>query len=183
MQLISYLDAPRPGSKNSRKLEVPVAVVFTKADLFEEWISDPESFARGNVSSLHAQCQARLEHCCFYCSGVAGSSARLPSWTTRGKRAWSPCGLTCAGSSSRLRGWSASLARAVFRCIACAAALTPPPTPPLQGGKVGGVWSFSPLAKGGHRGVLRVPLRCARFGIQAIENRFSISRQVEPRFR
>src|SRR5208337_571603 len=25
--------------------------------------------------------------------------------------------------------------------------------------------------KGGHRGVLRVPLRCARFGIQAIENR------------
>ena len=40
-----------------------------------------------------------------------------------------------------------------------------------KGGKVGGVWSFSPLAKGGYRGVLRVPLRCARFGIQAIENR------------
>jgi Double-GTPase 2 len=77
MQLISYLDALRPGRKKSRKLEVPVAVVFTKADLFEEWISDPESFARGNVSSLHAQCQARLEHCRFYCSGVAGSSAKL----------------------------------------------------------------------------------------------------------
>ena len=47
-----------------------------------------------------------------------------------------------------------------------------PPYPPLRkGGKVGGVWSFSPLAKGGYRGVLRVPLRCARFGIQAIENR------------
>jgi len=77
MQLISYLDALRPGRKKSRKLEVPVAVVFTKADLFEEWISDPESFARGNVSSLHAQCQARLEQCSFYCSGVAGSSAKL----------------------------------------------------------------------------------------------------------
>ena len=47
-----------------------------------------------------------------------------------------------------------------------------PPLPPLcKEGKVGGVWSFSPLAKGGHRGVLRVPLRCARFGIQANENR------------
>jgi len=77
MQLISYLDALRPGRKKSRKLEVPVAVVFTKADLFEEWINDPESFARGNVSSLHAQCQARLERCSFYCSGVAGSSAKL----------------------------------------------------------------------------------------------------------
>ena len=77
MQLISYLDALRPGRKKSRKLEVPVAVVFTKADLFEEWISDPESFARGNVSSLHAQCQARLEQYSFYCSGVAGSSAKL----------------------------------------------------------------------------------------------------------
>ena len=49
-----------------------------------------------------------------------------------------------------------------------------PPLPPLRkGGKVGGVWSFSPLAKRGYRGVLRVPLRCARFAIQAIENRSS----------
>ncbi len=77
MQLISYLDALRPGRKKSRKLEVPVAIVFTKADLFEEWISDPESFARGNASSLHAQCQARLEQFSFYCSGVAGSSGTL----------------------------------------------------------------------------------------------------------
>ena len=50
-----------------------------------------------------------------------------------------------------------------------------PPSPPFarggksaasgplrKGGKVGGVWSFSPLAKGEHRGVLRVPPRCAR---------------------
>ena len=77
MQLISYLDALRPGRKKTRKLEVPVAIVFTKADLFEEWISDPQAFARGNVSSLLAQCQARLEQYAFYCSGVAGSAAKL----------------------------------------------------------------------------------------------------------
>jgi hypothetical protein len=77
MQLISYLDSLRPGRKKSRKLDVPVAIVFTKADLFDSWISDPEAFARGNVSSLHAQCVARLEQYAFYCSGVAGSSAKL----------------------------------------------------------------------------------------------------------
>ena len=36
---------------------------------------------------------------------------------------------------------------------------------------------FSPLAKGGRRGVLRVPLRCARLGIQAIENRSTTASQ------
>lgn len=77
MQLISYLDTLRPGRKKSRKLEVPVAIVFTKADLFEEWIVNPEEFAKGNVAGLYAQCKSRLEHCSFYCSGVAGSSARL----------------------------------------------------------------------------------------------------------
>jgi hypothetical protein len=77
MQLISYLDALRPARKKSRKLDVPVAIVFTKADLFEEWIPDPEEFARGNVPGLLAQCQSRLERFSFYCSGVAGSSAKL----------------------------------------------------------------------------------------------------------
>jgi hypothetical protein len=77
MQLLSYLDTLRPSKKKSRKVEVPVTVVFTKADLFEEWIADPDTFAKGNVSGLYAQCQSRLEKFAFYCSGVAGSSARL----------------------------------------------------------------------------------------------------------
>jgi hypothetical protein len=77
MQLLSYLDTLRPGKKKSRKVEVPVSIVFTKADLFEEWIEDPDAFAKGNVSGLYAQCRSRLERYAFYCSGVAGSSARL----------------------------------------------------------------------------------------------------------
>jgi hypothetical protein len=77
MQLISYLDALRPSKKKTRKIDVPVAIVFTKADLFEEWIPDPEAFARGNVPGLLAQCQSRLERFTFHCSGVAGSSAKL----------------------------------------------------------------------------------------------------------
>jgi hypothetical protein len=77
MQLLSYLDALRPGRKKSRKVEVPVTIVFTKADLFEEWVSDPDAFAKGNVPGLHAQCQSRLEQHAFFCSGVAGSAAKL----------------------------------------------------------------------------------------------------------
>src|SRR5208283_5086285 len=39
--------------------------------------------------------------------------------------------------------------RAVFRCIACAAALTPPPTPPSQGGEnLRRLVFFPPLRRG-----------------------------------
>jgi len=76
MQLVSYLDTLKP-RKRSRKLDVPVAIVFTKTDLCDEWIRDPEAFARANVSELYNQCQARLERFKFYFSGVAGSTGRL----------------------------------------------------------------------------------------------------------
>ncbi|MFO0888384.1 MAG: hypothetical protein U0790_04460 [Isosphaeraceae bacterium] len=77
MQVLSYLDALRPGKRRLRKVELPVAVVFTKADLFEEWITDPQAFAEGNLGGLLAQCRSRLERFAFFCSGVAGSTARL----------------------------------------------------------------------------------------------------------
>jgi hypothetical protein len=76
MQLISYLDALKP-RKRSRKVEVPVAIVFTKTDLSDEWIRDPETFARTNTSALYNQCRTRLERVSFYFSGVAGSTGRL----------------------------------------------------------------------------------------------------------
>ncbi len=76
MQLISYLDAIRPRKRN-RKLDVPVAIVFTKADLCDEPIRDPDEFARANTPSLHGQCRARLDRFSFYFSGVAGSTGRL----------------------------------------------------------------------------------------------------------
>ena len=76
MQLISYLDAIRPRKRN-RKIDIPVAIVFTKTDLCDEPIRDPEEFARANTSSLHSQCRARLDRCSFYFSGVAGSTGRL----------------------------------------------------------------------------------------------------------
>ncbi len=44
------------------------------------------------------------------------------------------------------------------------------------------MWVKLSLAKGGYRGGLRVPLRCTRFGIQAIENRSKPSRDDSPLF-
>jgi hypothetical protein len=76
MQLISYLDALRP-RKRSRKIDVPVAIVFTKADLWEEWTRDPETFAKTNAAALYAQCRTLLSQYAFYFSGVAGSTSRL----------------------------------------------------------------------------------------------------------
>ncbi|WP_165224504.1 TRAFAC clade GTPase domain-containing protein [Aquisphaera insulae] len=77
MQLVSYLEALRPGRKKGRKVDVPVAVVFTKADLLDDGIADPVAFAKGNVPGLYGQCQARLERVTYYASGVAGSSAKV----------------------------------------------------------------------------------------------------------
>jgi hypothetical protein len=76
MQLVSYLDALAP-RKKGRKIGVPVAIVFTKADLCDEPISESEGFARANTPSLYGQCRARLDRFSFYLSGVAGSTGRL----------------------------------------------------------------------------------------------------------
>lgn len=76
LQLISYLDAIRP-RKRRRKIDIPVAIVFTKTDLCDEAIRDAEDFARANTPSLYAQCRTRLDRCSFHLSGVAGSTGRL----------------------------------------------------------------------------------------------------------
>ena len=76
MQLVSYLASLRP-AKGRRKIDVPVAVVFTKADLCDEAVGDPEVLARANAPGLWRLCEARLQHCRFFSSGVAGSTARL----------------------------------------------------------------------------------------------------------
>ena len=53
MQLVSYLASLRP-AKRRQKIDVPVAVVFTKADLCDEAVGDPEELARANAE-LKAQ--------------------------------------------------------------------------------------------------------------------------------
>jgi hypothetical protein len=76
MQLVSYLDSLRT-TKGKRKISIPVAIVFTKADMCEDAIVDPDTFAQANAPALWRLCQNRLEHFRFSCAGVAGSCGRL----------------------------------------------------------------------------------------------------------
>lgn len=75
MQLVSYLASFEASSR--RRIERPVALVFTKTDLCEESTASPSDFARSNASGLWKLCEARLKRFQFFCSAVAGSSARL----------------------------------------------------------------------------------------------------------
>jgi hypothetical protein len=75
MQLISYLASLRPGKR--QRVKIPVAIIFTKADLCEDSVRDPESFAKSNAPGLWKLCQSRLDKYRFFFSGVAGSSAQL----------------------------------------------------------------------------------------------------------
>ena len=75
MQLVSYLDAlHNPGR---RKLDLPVALIFTKTDLCDGAIDDPDAFARAHASSLWRMCESRLRHFRFFGSSVAGSCGCL----------------------------------------------------------------------------------------------------------
>ncbi len=76
MQLISYLDSLQP-NRRRRKIKIPVALVFTKTDLCEDAIHDPERFAKSNAPGLARICESRLQNYRFYCSAVAGSTAKL----------------------------------------------------------------------------------------------------------
>jgi Double-GTPase 2 len=76
MQLISYLDSLQSVRRN-RKVAIPVAIVFTKADLCEDAIDNAELFARSNAPALARICESRLKNYKFYCSAVAGSTAKL----------------------------------------------------------------------------------------------------------
>lgn len=75
MQLVSVLDSI--AGDRRRKCPVPVAFVFTKADLCEEAVDDPAGLARAHTLALFRLCATRLQHARFFCAGVAGSSAAL----------------------------------------------------------------------------------------------------------
>jgi Double-GTPase 2 len=76
MQLVSYLDSLQSSNRRG-KIDIPVAIVFTKADLLEGFIRDPDAFARANAPALRRLCETRLKRFKFYCSGVAGSTGTL----------------------------------------------------------------------------------------------------------
>ncbi|QDV35807.1 TRAFAC clade GTPase domain-containing protein [Tautonia plasticadhaerens] len=75
MSLISYLESLHQGRRG--KVELPVALIFTKVDLCDEPIADADAFARSHAPALWRMCEAKLRHARFFCSSVAGSCGRI----------------------------------------------------------------------------------------------------------
>ncbi len=75
MQLVTYLDSLRGGGR--RRLDTPVALIFTKTDLCDEPIDDPGAFARAHAPALLRMCESKLKSYRFFRSSVAGSCGCL----------------------------------------------------------------------------------------------------------
>jgi hypothetical protein len=59
------------------KLNLPVAIVFTKCDGSPEVRVDPEKFAANNLSRMYQYCERHLANYRFFAASVVGSSATL----------------------------------------------------------------------------------------------------------
>jgi hypothetical protein len=80
IKLASYLvnaHAPPAGTKGRQKCDLPIAVVFTKADSCPEARADATNFAESNLPRLVQFCERQFTRYKFFASSVVGSSATL----------------------------------------------------------------------------------------------------------
>lgn len=80
MKLASYIHSlhSQGGSKRKR-LTLPIAIVFTKADSCTEAMHNPSEFASSNLPGLVNCCERNFRHYNFFASGVVGSCATYVS--------------------------------------------------------------------------------------------------------
>jgi len=72
LKMLSYIDSMFT-TKKRRKIELPVAVVFTKADYCPTCFDDPRSFAQANLNRLWNMCDSRFACVEFFACSVIGS--------------------------------------------------------------------------------------------------------------
>jgi len=72
VKMLSYLDSLYTTDRRKR-IEVPVAVVLTKADYFPECFDDPRRFAQANLTRLCNLCESRLAKVEFFATSVVGA--------------------------------------------------------------------------------------------------------------
>ena len=77
VKLMSYLANSLGGGKSSRwrKLRLPVAIVFTKADTCAEAAENPEAFGEATMPGLVSACRRHFARHAFFAAGVVGSFA------------------------------------------------------------------------------------------------------------
>jgi hypothetical protein len=79
MRLVSYVHSLHAEFRRGkqRKINLPVALVFTKSDLCPDALEDPQAFASANVPGLMRFCEHNLARFCFFAAGVVGTCATL----------------------------------------------------------------------------------------------------------
>ena len=74
LKVLSYVDSMF-ARKRSKRINMPVAIVLTKADYCPECFDDPRRFAEANLNRLWNICQSRYATVEFFASSVVGSLA------------------------------------------------------------------------------------------------------------
>lgn len=80
LKMLSYVESMLPAGKKGRTLiDMPVAVVLTKADYVPACFDDPRRFAEANLNRLWNMCESRFSTVEFFASSVIGSLAYAAS--------------------------------------------------------------------------------------------------------
>ncbi len=74
LKMLSYIDALYSGKRN-RKIDMPIAIVLTKADYVPACFDDPRRFAEANLNRLWNMCESRFSKVEFFACSVVGSLA------------------------------------------------------------------------------------------------------------
>ncbi len=85
MKLLTFLSELAEGRKSTKRgfrpLQLPIALVFTKADQCEECFDDPAGFAEIHAGGMLRHVRERFARHDFYATGVAGACAFRESVT------------------------------------------------------------------------------------------------------
>ena len=83
MKFLAFLDELEQERNNGRRLwrrtQLPISIVFTKADQCERCFADPVLFAETHASGMLRHCRDRFPLHTFYACGVAGACAHRES--------------------------------------------------------------------------------------------------------
>jgi hypothetical protein len=74
LKMMSYIDAMF-SSKRKKRIDMPIAIVLTKADYCPECFESPRGFVEANLNRLWNMCESRFSRIEFFASSVVGSLA------------------------------------------------------------------------------------------------------------
>lgn len=80
LKMMSYIGELFPAKRNQR-VQMPIAIVMTKADYVPACFDDPAGFAEANLNRLWNMCQSRFANVEYFASSVVGSLGFATSQT------------------------------------------------------------------------------------------------------